>query len=266
MGGVRPIILPRTPHWLAGSTAWSAATCINSYFPLGFFIYDMDISQAFPAGNPSRYKSQKRPRPKSMEIISETPVSQTVREVTRIGNKRRRNNPYRAIHRFKRTLDAGQTIVCDGVNNTYLAVNFSMNDMPGYTELASLYDFYKLTGVKYTAIPYKQDSASLAVSASNTFNPPIFYTIDRNDSSTPTTISEILEYNDHKISSVWKGFSIYIKDPKFSDATSAQRGGWVATTNPSLNWFGLKLAIPPTNFATTFYSVVTFYVACKDPK
>ena len=29
-------------------------------------------------------------------------------------------------------------------------------------------------------------------------------------------------------------------------ATSAERGGFVATSNPSLNWYGLKIAIPPT--------------------
>ena len=39
---------------------------------------------------------------------------------------------------------------------------------------------------------------------------------------------------------------IYIPNPKFADATSAERGGWVATSNPALNWYGLKWAIPPT--------------------
>ena len=65
---------------------------------------------------------------------------------------------------------------------------------------------------------------------------------------------------------VYKGFSIYIPNPKFADATSAERGGWVATSNPSLNWYGLKYAIPPTQVICQFYVVVTYYVACKDPK
>lgn len=52
------------------------------------------------------------------------------------------------IHAFKRTYDGGDTIVTtDGINPTLVAFNFSVNDMPGYTELTAMYDFYKITGV-----------------------------------------------------------------------------------------------------------------------
>jgi len=40
----------------------------------------------------------------------------------------------------------------------------------------------------------------------------------------------------------------------------------VACTNPSLNYFGLKIAIPPTTNAMVFYLVMTYYIQCKDPK
>lgn len=214
-----------------------------------------------------RVAGSKRARPASMEVVETTPVSQTIRQITRFPSKRFRRNPYRAIHNFKRTYDYGVGVISGTTAGpSYFGLNFSFNDIPGYTELSSLYDFYKITGVMFKCMPYQQDNASLSVVANNLFNAPIFYAIDRSDGTAPTTISEVLEYNDHKISSVWKGFQIYIKDPKFADATSAQRGGWVATSNPSLNWFGLKVAIPATSVAAQFYVVVTFYVACKDPK
>ena len=95
---------------------------------------------------------------------------------------------------------------------------------------------------------------------------PIFYVVDYSDDTAPYSAEAVLEYNDHKISTTYQGFSIYIPNPKFADATSAERGGWVATSNPSLNWYGLKYAIPPTQVICQFYVVVTYYVSCKDPK
>lgn len=218
------------------------------------------------ATNPSRF-SRKRARPASIEMVESTPVSQTIRQITRVPLKRTKRLSSRTIHSFKRTFDYGSSgIVTDGINPSFGAFNFSMNDMPGYTELTNLFDFYKLSGVLFHCIPYKQTDSNSVGTTNNTFQQPIFYTIDRSDGSAPTSIGEVLENNDHKISTVWKGFKIYIPNPKFSDATSAVRGGWVATSNPSLNWFGLKYAIPPTNAATSFYVVITYYVKCKDPK
>lgn len=171
------------------------------------------------------------------------------------------------IHAFKRTYDGGDTIVTtDGINPTLSAFNFSMNDMPGYTELTAMYDFYKVTGVLVRVMPYKQTDSNSVGSTNNSFNGPIFYAIDRSDGTAPTTVGEVLEFSDHKIANVFNGFTCYIPNPKFSDATSAERSGWVATSNPSLNWFGLKIAIPRTNVATTFYTTWTYYVKCKDPK
>jgi hypothetical protein len=211
--------------------------------------------------------SRKRSRSKSMEITETIPVSQSIRQITRFSGTSRKRRAINQIHSFKRTFDYGSSgIVTDGVNPTYSAFNFSMNDMPGYTELTNLFDFYKLTGVLFQCIPYKQTDSNSVGGTNNTFQSPIFYAIDRSDSTTPTSVAEILEYNDHKITTVWKGFKCFISNPKFSDATAAVRGGWVGTSNPSLNWYGLKLAIPPTNVATTFYVVITYYVKCKDPK
>lgn len=145
-----------------------------------------------------------------------------------------------------------------------MGVNFSLNDMPGFSEITSMYDFYKITGVKYQWIPYQTESISTG-SVNNVANVPIFYCVDTSDSGLPTSVNEVCEYNDHKIARVMRGFSVYFK-PKFTDATSAQRDGWVSTVNSSLNWAGLKIAIPPTTNAMTYYILWTVYIKCKDPK
>ena len=153
------------------------------------------------------------------------------------------------------------TLTTDGVNNTLVGWNFSMNDMPGFSELTAMFDFYKLNGVLIRVLPYKQTDSNSVGGTNNSFNPPIFYAIDRFDSTNPATVDELLEYNDHKIASVWKGFRCYIKSPKFADATAAVRGGWVATSNPSLNWNGLKIAIPAAGSALLYFLALAWLPA-----
>ncbi len=199
------------------------------------------------------------------EVVNErvTP-SQTVREIVRMPSRKRRKNDLNVIHKFKRTFAPAQ-FNTDGTNPYLNAYNFSMNDMPGYTELTALYDDYKLTGVMVKIFPFQTQSNSNA-SLANVQNVPMFYTIDRNDTTAPASVDAILEYNDHKISNTFRGIKLWIPNPKFQDATNAVRGGWVSTQNPSLNWFGYKLAIPPTGVIATFYTTWTFYVSCKNAR
>ena len=186
-------------------------------------------------------------------VVDTLAPSQTVRQIIRMPKKRRKYNPYVSqIHKFKRTYNYG-TFSSDGINPTLISFNFSMHDMPGYSELTSLFDFYKLTGVHVRIIPWTQTDSNSQATLNNARNSPFFYAIDRNDSSAPASVDEVLENNDHRISSTYSGANVWIPYPKFSDATGASRDGWVATTNASLNWFGLKVAIPATataNFAT----------------
>lgn len=219
-----------------------------------------DPSLSYPLSGAKRKRS---PSMELTEIVPSRIARQIIARPLRRGKKKKRTT----IYKFKRSFNPGSTLVTsDGVNPTLLGFNFSMNDMPGYTELTTLFDFYKLTGVKVRVMPYYQDNSISNGTLNNVRNAPIFYAIDRSDGSAPTTVDELLEYQDHKISSAWKGFSIWIPSPKFADATSAARGGWVATSNPSLNWYGLKISIPPTGAANQWYTTWTYYVSCKDPK
>ena len=214
--------------------------------------------------NPSPFPATGRKRKTRPEKVVIGP-SQVVRQIMRVPSRRGRN-PYKAIHYFKRTYDGGASqMTTNTISETLLAFNFSLQDVPGYTDFSGLFDYYKITGIKFKALPYLQQDSNSVLTTNNSGNPPIFYVIDTNDGSAPVSANAILEYNDHRISSVWKGLQVYFK-PRFVDATQAQRGGWVSTGNVTLDWYGLKVAIPPTVNATKFYLVITFYIQCKDPK
>ena len=156
--------------------------------------------------------SKRKARPQAMEITEMPPPSKT-RIITKKPVYSKKNNPYKAIHKFKRTYNYG-TISTAAATPTLTGFNFSMNDMPGYTELTALFDYYKLTGVLYKMIPYQQTTSNSVSAINNSFNAPIFYAVDYSDDTAPGSAEAILEYNDHKISTTFQGFSIYIPNPK----------------------------------------------------
>lgn len=166
----------------------------------------------------------------------------------------------------KRKWSAGTALIgTDGVNTSLIGLNFSLNDVPSSSDFTALYDSYTIRGVRIQCIPYTQQISTGTGTTSNARQAPIFYAVDLTDDTAPASSDQVLEYNDCKISTVYQGFDIYFK-PKFADATSAERDGWVACTNPSLNWYGLKIAIPPTGSPLGFFTVMTYYLSFKDPK
>lgn len=176
-------------------------------------------------------------------------------------------NPLNTIHKFKRSFDAGlASLVTTPAVFTGVGFNFSLTDLPNYTELTALYDFYKITGVRFRAIPYEQTEGTSTSAVTNARNAPIFYAVDRSDSTAPTNSGDILQYNDHKISNFFRGFDIYISNPCYADATSSQRNDWVATSSPNVDWYGLKVGIPGTGVSANLYVVMTYYVSFKDTK
>lgn len=178
----------------------------------------------------------------------------TMRQLARQGPK---------VYPFKRSWNAG-TGATVALTSTLFAANFSLNDVPGYTEFSALFDFYKVNGIRVKLIPYQTESNSTGT-VNNAGNVPIFYVVDTTDSTPPSSVEELCEYQDHKITNLYTGLDCYFR-PKFADATSAMRDGWVATTNTSLNYYGFKFAIPPSTNAMTYYLVYTYYLSFKDPK
>lgn len=167
------------------------------------------------------------------------------------------------VHSFTRTYAYGVETT-DGINPLLSAWALDLNDVPGYTELTALYDFYTIKKIKLTFLPYQTQSVSTS-SVNNAQNVPIFYAVDLNDQSAPGSVNEVLEYQNCKTSNTYRGFSCYWT-PKFIDATSAERKGWISTASPSTKWYGVKVAIPPTGSAVKFYVTAKMYMQFKMPK
>ena len=107
--------------------------------------------------------------------------------------KSRRIRSKKSQYFFSRYTDALGYVNCDGTNPALYAFNFSLSDLPNYTEFTSLYDMYKINAVKITFIPYQTVSNSVATinNADNTAR--FFSAIDYNDGTAPITTDNLRE-------------------------------------------------------------------------
>lgn len=163
------------------------------------------------------------------------------------------------LYLFKRFCDYGELTVSSLTGGSF-AYNFSLNDLPNYTEFTSLYDMYKLNAVKITFIPQQTESISLG-SINNANNVRFFSAIDYNDSSAPASANELREYQTCKVTSVFKQHKRYIYKPKILDSVSSSRTAWIATASPSTNHYGLKVWVDPIDSTTT--TSMTYQVEAK---
>jgi len=149
--------------------------------------------------------------------------------------------------------------VATGPLSSFAATDFSLSDVPGNAELISMYDQYKICGVKITFIPQQTESNSLNYATG--IRVARFYTaIDYTDAVPPATLSDIREYESCKVTSLLKEHTRYIPHPKYLLSNTQTSDEWTATSNSTINWFGLKFATDPTG--TTGVNQFEFLIEC----
>lgn len=150
------------------------------------------------------------------------------------------------------------------------AYQFSLNDVPNYTEFTSLYDMYKINAVKVSFIPQQDANVSLSPVNNAIANARFFSAIDYNDATAPTTVDELREYKSAKWTTILRTHTRYIHKPKILDGSGYSISPWMATTSPSTNYYGLKVAVEDTQATITtgfIYKIeCKFYMSFKQVK
>lgn len=171
------------------------------------------------------------------------------------------------VYHYKRTLDYGNVVFATGAN-TYAAYSFKLNDLPDYTEFTQLYDSYKFSGV--TMHYYPQQTQDDASSAANTTG-LMHSVIDYDDATAPTTINELMEYQNHKITPFNHQLRRFFK-PKAASAVYTtsfvgfeNASGWLDCANPDIAHYGFKTGLNTVSSgASTGYRLfMTYYVKFK---
>lgn len=171
------------------------------------------------------------------------------------------------VYSFKRTHQA--TSLASVATTPFAAygnIVFALSSLPQYGEFTSLFDAYKITGVKLRFIPRVTEN-STATANFGTF----MYTPDYDDTTTPTSQDELLQRQSTRIRySVSKPFNLFIKPRPGINVPGgfgqAPYSMWQDTSSPSIFYYGFKWAWVNTTVVQTMDLYVTYYLKFKNVK
>jgi len=147
----------------------------------------------------------------------------------------------------------------DGINPSLEAINFSLNDVPGYTEMTAMFQTYCIELVEIWIRP-EYTVLSDASTLSNSVNVEMLSVIDLVDGTAPASVAALCEYQSLAHTSIVTTHYRKFK-PAYLVDNIAPTCALISTASPATNWFGLKVAVPPCGVAMTFRTVVKFKIA-----
>lgn len=165
-----------------------------------------------------------------------------------------------SLYRFTRYSDFGSVFI-NNINDTFGGLNFSLSDVPNSAEFTSLFDMYKINGVKITFIPQMTENISLGAVNNAYASSRFFSAIDYNDATAPVTVDELRQYQSAKWTPILKRHTRYIPKPKIIDSGGFTLSPWISTATPNANYFGIKYAIEA--MASTGTTTMEYTVECK---
>lgn len=194
------------------------------------------------------------------------------------------------IHKHKRsTVTQSIVINClgsyDGTLNQVMynkGISFALDDLPNISEFITLYDSYKLYGVKIKFFPLFNTTDDQNIGTGARLGPPILYTyIDKDDNQTPFP-EDFLQFSSTKYRPFTRMITQYVR-PRINREIfrNGITSGYEVSQTPAkidmsytnVAHFGLKFAIViPTNIAPVdgqefkFNMISTYYFLCYTPR
>lgn len=176
------------------------------------------------------------------------------------------------VHHFRRTFTLTQL----GSSNAGAVLggyNFTLSQLPNYTEFTNLFDSYRINKILVKFIPSHNSSD---VGAGGQYIPNFHTILDYNDSTAPASLNAMYEYQNWRMS---RGVSAHkrIWTPASLDSVATTAGvassnptykQWISTSSADIPHYGLKYGIEPSVALNDIvWSVyVTMYFSCKSVK
>lgn len=197
------------------------------------------------------------------------------------GVRRRRYAPKRAlirrkrlargriprIHRFVRSQYYSGAVTSSTVMDTFGGVYFRLVDVPNSSEFTTLFDQYRIDKVKIRFMPRANSSEV----GTNQGMIKLFTAVDYDDITTPTSIAELLQYQNCKVVPS-TAITTRVLKPAFASqvyqsATSTGYGarrGWLDCDNNAVQHFGIKWGLQQLPAGTqTFDLHVQYHLSFK---
>lgn len=185
------------------------------------------------------------------------------------------------IHSFKRTTEVATYTITDNSTVNNYALNFRLNLLPNYTEFTSLFDAFRICGVKIWFL-YTSNSSDTtgAITGARAWDFWIHSIIDHDDSTALSTVADYQQAESYKINKItdrkigrWirpKVANAAYAGGAFSGYSEPKRNQWIDAASPAVEHYGFKFGIDCTNLGGVGnYTVgklqcfATYYIQCK---
>ncbi len=165
--------------------------------------------------------------------------------------------------KFTRTVEGLYDVVNDGINPSLYRFNFSLSDLPNYTEFTNLFDMYKIEAIEIEFYPEYTELTD-ASALSNAVNVQFNSAVDQSGQNAPVAYSDVLQYRSCQSTGITKPHKRYFRPAVL--LSSAPASCYVSTTSPSTDWWGLQVGVPPCGVSMTFRSRARFYLSMAQPR
>lgn len=154
-------------------------------------------------------------------------------------------------------------ITTTGIAANFGVFNFSLNDLPGYTDFTALFQMYRIEAVEIVWRPEYTELTDAAL-VSNAVN-VCFNTSINIIGSTPTSVDDVLQNSNCSSSSITRQHKVVFRPAVLMDNVSPCYC-FVSSQSPSTNWWGVSYGIQATGVPMTFRSTAVFRLALRAPQ
>lgn len=158
---------------------------------------------------------------------------------------------------------------------TFGSYTFNLAGVPAVSDFVTLYDQYKIAGIKWTLIP-KYNSIEMAPGSSGGINnqTQVFSVLDYDDSQVPTSIDTLMQYQNMKMTRGGRTHKRYFKPrqlrnvyrgPLVGDGHEVIPARWNDMSYQDVVHYGLKYAVQQSaNVPQEFDLRIDYYLCMKN--
>lgn len=174
------------------------------------------------------------------------------------------------VYDFKRKIFYENLFIVNSATPLGYAFEQKFSQLPNVTDFTNLYDSYMIKKIVVKMIPKISQHNLATTTIGNADLPQLHSVVDYDDATTPTSVSQLVEYQSHKMT---RGNQIHTRVlvPKVeltTDAANAPKAfQWIDCDSTTVNHRGLKFwfnAPQSANMSIYYDMLVTVYFSCKN--
>jgi hypothetical protein len=169
-------------------------------------------------------------------------IPATGQAISRYGS----GDPYgNKLYQCKQNLP--DTYVASSTTTVFGAYNYTANALDNASGFASVFDQYRIDRLQVTFRPMNVATPLVNTASSGFIAPIIYAVIDYDDSTTPTTVAQLRDYQNCS-SHLYDTFTLDFKPHAAYNVGGSLSGNvaspWIDWATPSIQHFGVKIGIP----------------------